>query len=232
MKRIFIAILICLSTPSIFSQPYDFTGLDFQSKAVVDNAFDEFGKAFGQGINGSMGHLMNMDFLKFGASGMFIPKDRTGVFQNSTGDFLSVETIYAGISLFRFNLVGRFGVVPEGGQMFAGGALGYQIPVHPLVTVQPFITYNQSINFNRITRITAYSFQVQVKGNFEAFNPYATTGLSYTNYETDIVLDDNTFYTHSRFLFHSTLGVRIMFFFYELSITPIKSHSVGVTIDF
>jgi hypothetical protein len=186
---------------------------------------------------------MNVDFIQAGAGFLYLPYSKDGILVNSDYDYLAMPFAHLGISLYNITLFGRIyamtsdsrrGTTPS---FIAGGGLAYNIDMEilnnfPVLTIEPALTYHNTINFGGILNYHSFGLHVQGRLNLEKVQPYVEAGTSLSLYETDIILSDGTYYQNQVFQVHSGIGIRVFILFYQFDFLPGVSHSFGASLRF
>ncbi|HCL56605.1 MAG TPA: hypothetical protein DHW82_06305 [Spirochaetia bacterium] len=200
---------------------------------------DELFKMFGHTMNTGISNPMIPDTLQINLSYLMLPVNKKGAMAYSSENFAHFSFVSASYTKWDAFLFLRFGNLSgtsavqagPGSTAFFGGGAGYQFKIMPLLTLTPVLTMHFLSPVNRITSTQSYQLALQASGNFEEIHPYFLTGLSLTHFNTNIPLT-TTFLTADKVYFHSVIGIRVAFLFYEIALSPRLTHSFGISINF
>lgn len=232
-------ILLVLALLGVFSSAsagsfYNLDALASMTKSQADAQFAELSETLATALNGGFGDVMNIGLFKVGVEGVFVPFEKTGVLENAPIGVLPIPYLYGGVSLFGITPFARLTMLPvkTGGKYpyLFGLGLGYEIDATPLFTLMPSVVYQRSANFDKLD-LYSISGHVQARINLLFITPYANLGLSYNKFNTDILVAGEDF-SYSKTLFHTALGLKVLFFFAEVGFTPKMSYTLGASIGF
>ena len=218
----------------------------YSNKDTVDKEFQPLAEVLGSLLNSGLGNPLAVDgWLNAGVGFNMTHFEREGIaLELSDSLYLPSPYAYVSFSLYDIVAFARAGVVPidmaqmNGSEAFYfGGGAGYKIRIKeplsfiPEWVILPSVSFHGG-KFDEMDRVQSLGFQLQNSLDLDAVQVYLQLGVSYTAIDSKYALMTNEPYVYESTLFHGTLGLRVLYLFYEYSFLPLESHSFGLTFNF
>lgn len=233
-NKILIGLLLLFACSASYAKLYDTNYFQGMSKSTAKEQFKGFEKLMSSTLNSGLGNSTGIDFARLGFGFNYQSFDKKDFLNDSSHSNLVMPYAYFGVSLLDYSVFARVMALPykteESEAAFFTLGLSKEIELMPLVYLYPSFMLHQSAFMDDIS-VTSFSVNLQGVMEFILISPYASLGVSYNMFNTELKTLDGDL-SDSRFYAHAALGLKLLNFNLEAQLLPDINLSFTYSIGF